>query len=326
MFVAPPAFRKSATMNFGTEILEELTGLNKAPTITSQAALQSVLASASDSSLYIVSEEFSDFIMKSGQQMFEWLTSMFDAKKYLAGNTLSRGAELVTSPCVNLLAATTPVWISRNMSEEVIGGGFASRVIFVYEDSLRQRQMYYTNVDQNEIARKRDNLIKDLQHIADNIEGEFEIDDLAKEYMEEWYSDNADYYGDNNNLRGYYGRKPTHIHKIAMLLHIARSDELVIEKQDFIDAIGMLEKIERNLIKTFKSVGLNDYKQVMADMYEYIAKKGLQKERVMLVQLRREFMNAAPPDILDKLIVGLTQAELIVQKLDDSGRSYFEVP
>jgi hypothetical protein len=292
---------------FADDLLENLQRVTKAPTITTQAALQSGLTQSSDASMYILSEEFSDLIMKSGNQMFEWLTSMYDGKKYLDSVTLMRGSEGAMKPCINLFAATTPKWIAENMPESIIGGGFASRVVFVYEEKLRNRQMYYENVDHKMLDGIKNDLISDLQHIADNVAGEFEIEEAAKIFMEGWYRKHAEGDNDDHRLEGYFQRRPAHIHKVAMLLHIARSDTLIIELEDFEKAIYLLSSIERRLPKAFQSVGKNSYAPTLHAIYNYIKAK----ERVRPDELAKQFYSEAEPNKLEELISGLMRMDVV---------------
>lgn len=315
MFVGPPGLRKTTTMLFADDLLENIQRIPKAPTITTQAALQTALTQSADASIYILSEEFSDLIMKSGLQMFEWLTSMYDGKKYLDSATLMRGSEGAMKPCINLFAATTPKWIAENMPESIIGGGFASRVVFVYEEKLRTRQMYYEGVDHKYLDKIKSDLISDLQHIADNLAGEFEIEESAKMFMEGWYRKHAEGDNDDHRLEGYFQRRPAHIHKIAMLLHIARSDTLVIEIEDFEKAIHLLSNIERRLPRAFQSVGKNTFAPTLVAIFNYIKSK----QKVRPVELARQFYSEAEPNKFEELISGLMRMDSISMITEQEG-------
>ena len=140
MFIAPPGeARKTTTQSYAIDLLEEVPDVMKGPAIVTQASLLDKLVESEDSSVYLIAEEFSDLIMKSKGEMFEFLTSMFDGKKSIEASTISRGVQFAERPCINLLAATTPIWVSENMSEAIIGGGFASRVIFIYEETVKMK-------------------------------------------------------------------------------------------------------------------------------------------------------------------------------------------
>lgn len=307
LFVAPPGkARKSTTANYAEDLLDELR-LTKAPTIVTQASLLNQLVNSDDSSVYIMSAEFGSFIKKSGVEMFEFLTDIFDGRKHIDASTISRGLEFAERPCVNLLGATTPKWIAENMPESVIGGGFASRVIFIYEETVRRRQLYYNELNHDWLKGVREKLVEDLKHIAGEIQGDVALDDSAKAFMEAWYKENADVESDAK-LSGYYERKPAHIHKVATLLHFAYSDTMELCKKDLQDAIYLLELAEPKLHRIFDPIGKNVYAPDVNQIVAYIAES---KEGRTMQELLRRFYAVATPSVLNELIDGLRQAGFI---------------
>lgn len=320
MFIAPPGeARKTTSMSYAIDLLENLDDITKAPAIATQASLLSRLVDSKDNSVYITSEEFSDLIMKSKGEMFEFLTSMFDGKRSIEASTISRGAEFVNRPCINMLAATTPIWIAENMSEAVIGGGFASRVIFVYEESTRRKQLIYKNkIDFSHLDSLRANLIKDLIYINEKIEGDFDIDDEVIDFLESWYQTRKT--EPNKKLKGYHERKPAHLLKTAMLLHIAHSDTLVLNKSDIDNAFEELSKLEVKLPKVFAGIGKNPYTFDMRDIVEFVVTIG----RVEKIELLKHFEAAAPPSMLNELISALITMKQIKVEVDPiSNKIYY---
>lgn len=320
--------RKSTTANYTEDLLDDLEGLTMSPELITKESLLTTLVKSDDGSMCIVAPEFGEFMVKSGPEMYGFLTNMYDGKKKITASTLSRGVEFAERPCVNLLGATTPEWVADNMPASVIGGGFASRVIFIFEERVRRRQLYYESLDYEALERIRLNLVSDLDHIARNIHGEFRIEEDAKEFMEQWYRENAEAPVDSDAaLDGYFERKPAHIHKIAMILHLAYSDDLTIALKDFKDAIKILAQIEKKLPDTFQSIGKNPYTLDVKNMVEWIRAKGRVTER----ELKRKFFNvAARPEDLNGMIKGLIDMGSIQIGMDlgqpEHLRKYFMVP
>ena len=301
--------RKTTAANFGSELLDEIAFIKKGPTIVTQASLMTKLSESPDSSVYLVSEEFSDLIMKSGEDMFQFLTSIFDGKKEIDASTISRGVEFAARPCINMIAATTPEWIAAHMPESIIGGGFASRVIFIQEERVRQRRMYYKDiVAGTDFDKMKLDLLEDLTHIAENTAGDFEIDDEALDFMESWYQENAEGSSKDYRLSGYYQRRPAHIHKVAMLLHIAQSDELVLRKHDFENAIDIVGRIEKNLPKVFEGVGKNPYTFDIGRIRNHI----FATEPIAHGELMHAFSNAAEPWRLEQLVKSLVVMDEVI--------------
>lgn len=302
-------------MLFAVELLQSIPKLSKPPTLVTREALVQGIIDSPDSSLYLPIEEFSDLIQKGGKEMYELLTSLFDAKKELSVGTMMRGREGTERPCVNMLACTTPEWISSNMPAAVIGGGFASRVVFVYEDKVRQKKMYWKEVmEKDNFELKKAALISDLDYIVNNLSGEFTMTPDALAFGEDWYqSFNPD--KAHKKLQGYYQRKPTHLHKLAQILRVSYSDELVIEKHDLENAVNILQLIEPNLLKTFAGVGKSTVSLEIRDMVDYMRENG----EVMQSTLLEHFQTAADPSKIIQMVEYLKLMKKIVSDHSEDG-------
>jgi len=306
IFVAPPGrARKSTTAAYSEELLRDIPIVNRAPTSITKEQLLKKLSEVKDNSVSIFSSEFAMFIQKSGLDMYDVLTDLFDGKKDISVETIGRPRDFANKPCVNLLAATTPEWISSNMPESVIGGGFASRVIFVFEETVRRYRLYYKGIDYSHLDALKRDLLADLLHIAVNIQGEFEIDEGGMHFMNVWYTkfmkEQDSSSALNYRLQGYYQRKPAYVHKLAMLIHIAEKDSLVLEEEDFKAAIKILDQVERKMPKTFQNIGKNPYTVDMDRIQAFIYEKGEVKRKDLLAA----FYHVAAPQILMDLVGAL---------------------
>lgn len=307
--------RKSTTANYAEELLDEIPHITKSPELITKESLLSTLVKSDDASMSITASEFGEFMAKSGPDMYGFLTNLYDGKKKISVSTLSRGVEFVERPCINLLGATTPEWVAANMPESVIGGGFASRVIFIFEEQVRRRQLYFETLDHEALEEIKKRLIADLEHIATRIHGEFKIDPEAADFMEHWYRNTADAgKAEQYKLHGYFERRPAHAHKLAILIHLAYSDELVLTKKDFEMAIGYLTVIEKRLPQTFEAVGKNPYTVDMNRILEYIHQHG----RVTRQQLYSQFYHVAAPAMLKELVEGIAEMGYITFETEGS--------
>lgn len=320
LFIAPAGrARKSTTANYTEELLDTIPGITKSPELVTKESLLNQLVKSNDAAMYIVAPEFGEFIVKSGPTMFGFLTNMYDGKKNISSATLTRGGEFAEKPCVNLLGATTPEWVAENMPESVIGGGFASRVIFIFEDKVRRREIFYADEDLAKVGTSHENLetlhknlMDDLLHISENISGEFQFTPGAKEFFDDWYKKHADGERDDHKLSGYYERRPAHVMKIAMLLHLAREDSLVLTVEDLEQAITIVKQPEKKLPNVFQSIGKNPYTVDIYRILDYILEKGaVTKESV-----RRHFMHSATPSVLNELMDGLAAAGYVTVRVD----------
>src|SRR3990167_1610637 len=243
IFIAPPGkARKTTTLSYAETLLEEIPGVNIAAHAMTVQSMLNELATSAEASLTIMSGEFSNFVNPSKLEMLDVLTNIFDGKSKHVYQTMMRGKELADKPCINLLAATTPKYIAEEMPGAAVEGGFFSRLIPIYEEKVRRRQLFYENVDFEVLDKIRDKLKQDLVHLASSVEGEFNFTIEAKEWAEQWYRKNADIPPvDESGATGYHERKPAYLFKVAMLLHLAYSDDLVLNIEDLKTALTLLE-------------------------------------------------------------------------------------
>lgn len=321
MLVGPAGYRKTTAMEkFGIPLLEKVAPiLTQGPTFVTKEALLTQIINSEDSSIYLTITEFGDIMQKNGPEMYDFFTSMFDGKKKVESRTQSRGIEFAEKPCINMLAATTPQWISSNMPVAAIGGGFASRVIFVYADVLSRKQMYYRNLDFDALNALEDDLIHDLSHIANNLEGDFTLTEEAFDFMEDWYQNTHPDKAPSPKLEGYWQRKPTHIHKVAMLHSVATKDELQLTLKDFQFAIAAVESTEPSLVKVFSGVGQNEYTYSMEDISSFV----MTRKKVTQAELLREFKADADPAKLLELVQGCVMMGDFDFNMDHHGKIFY---
>lgn len=313
IFVGPAGGpRKTTTVDYSLELLSRLPQIKKAADLTSKEALVDELLKTEGCALTVIAGELGEFFAKSGPEMFGTLTNLWDSKRDLQVNTLSRSVQFGEKPCLNLIGATTPAWIAEHVPESAIGGGFASRTIFVFEPTTRRRKLYYKELDYDQIQKLREQLTDDLQHIA-GIVGEYEIDKEAAEYMEDWYQKMV--LPTNTKLHGYWQRRHTHAHKVAMLVKASYSDELVLRIPDFEKAIQYLKEIEIKLPDVFIGIGRNKYVIDAKVMAGYIRMKclegGAEYLGVPRKEMIEEFYAVAEPEMLDRLIKSLMDMEYV---------------
>lgn len=327
MFVGPPGTMKTTTMNFSMDLLAQCPDIVQSPTITNITALTDSLLKSPDSSIYMTVEEFGDIILKGSDEMYEFLTSMYDGKRHIEQKTMIRGVEFIAAPCINMIAATTPKWIAERMPAVAIGGGFASRVMFIYVPKtarVDRKFIYHKDlgnmVDMKEIDELERDLVHDISHISRTLDGSFKIDNKeTMKYMDDWYNQLED--SGNDKLQNYLVRKHVHALKLSMLLRISYSDELVITKDDFDAAVKIVELTEKELPKVFSGVGKNPYSFDVQDIVQFV----LLNPGVKYQDLLKQFQSVATPNVLNELIDGSLLMGLIKTEINDKKERVFNI-
>lgn len=313
MFIGPPGTRKTTAISQANKLLDELEKskiITRAPDEVSAASLVNLLVNTEDAAIFITSHEFGEFVAKSQEGMYTTLTAFFDGKTQHSGSTLSRGAEFVESPCINMITGTTDIWIKENMTEEVIGGGFASRVLMMYETGPRRKKLLYNDVvNLPEIMKLKEPLIHDLKLIS-GLKGEFEMTKDAQDWLVDWNEKLVP--PSQRYLQGYHQRKPKHLMSMAMLHRIAYSDELILDVPDFTMALAALMQVEGKLASVFQNLGKNPYVFTVRDMLGYIVRKG----KVSKPDLIQEFQASMPAEKIEVHINQLMEMKKIKEGFD----------
>jgi len=260
VLVGPPGrCKKSTAMRIGRDILKGTPGAKFTADSTTREKLIINLTQAHKdgaSCMTAHSTEFATMLTSSGMDMVVFLTDIFDCPPVWEHDTKSGGKNTIKGPFLNLLGATTPDWISRAMPLDTIGVGLTSRIIFVFHDTPREADPIPKLTDAQKALAQI--LITDLIAIS-AMSGEFRLSPEADELHRTWYRQHVlkpNPSGDPR-LSGYFERKQTHLLKLSMIVAAAKRDGLLIELEDFQEAMQILAHTEKRMQRVFAGVGKN---------------------------------------------------------------------
>ena len=231
--------------------------------LTNEALIQALQQAEKEDGCagFIISSELAVFLGgDSGRSgIISTLTDLYDSPPLWSYHTRGRGQETLKNVTMSMLAATTQTDVSNCLPSGAVGGGFTSRIIFVYQESTDRAILFgeedkdgYELVESLEERRLHAYLLHDLEVIR-KIKGPMKFMRDAKQHAEEWYKEEKKKPHDAV-LDGYYGRKHDTMFKVAALLSLGRSDALLIERRDIRRALSMLGDMEFNLTGVLASV------------------------------------------------------------------------
>ena len=305
ILVAPPGIvSKSTTAAVGMNLLKEVPGINFGPDVVTWQKLVEDMGKAGEmvywpekevylpmSCVTISSSEFGNLLDPSNREMVDVLVSLWDGQPgAFKKSTKTSGNDSIDNPWINIIACTTPAWISGNFPDYMIGGGFTSRCLFVYAEKKRQLVAYPADHAPANYEQKKLSLIADLERIS-TLVGEYTLTTEAKTWGNQWYE--AHYANKHEHLSaeqfgGYLARKQAHIHKLAMILSAARSSHLVIQKETLIQAAALIDALEKDMPKVFGKIGLNPKTRALSDLAEIIAATGALTQQELYRKLSRQ--------------------------------------
>lgn len=246
--------------------------------------------------------ELGTFLDPKNTEMIDVLVDMWDCKD---GNPFERrtkgdGLKQISNPWISILGCTTPSWIQTNLPDYFIGGGFASRSIFLHASEKRQLIAWpgrHMNAQHNVL---RETLLHDLNEIA-LIFGAYQPSDAFYDAGEAWYTS---HHGAEQVIEekfaGYRDRKQAHICKLAMVLAASESDRLILDERFFHAAYDQINAAEEDLQEVFKLGRFNPIMRYVPDILSHLRREpgnAIQKEN-----LYRRFMGSMNSDQFNMLL------------------------
>lgn len=303
ILVAPAGIAaKSTSISIGTDLLSKIpadAGIHFGPESMTWQKLADTLAASTEyvkyigldakeglqtmSALTCAVSELGTFLSMEDDHLLSFLIRMWDGgDTSFIHSTKASGNVEVKSPWLNIIAATTPTWLGQNFPPIMVGGGLASRILFVHGEKKRRPIPYPDEeVKLSEALEMKRKLIEDLGEIA-KLSGPYLLLEEARKWGREWYiaaHEGKEPYNRKGKLAsekydGYFARKQTHVHKVAMIVAASRRDQLFITKDDLMLAYQLVSFLEEDMKKTFDSIGQNDVSRAMKQIKDFIESNG----------------------------------------------------
>lgn len=309
VLVGPPASRKSTAMSIAKQILREVKGVPFSAESTTKEALIREMAdnqkvftdpgtnrAVQYAPMTICVTELSQFLSSSKENMVDFLTTVWDQNYYdyktkNKGPNGERNEDQIFGPFLNLLACTTPSWISMYLKSDVISGGFSRRAIFVYEERSDKRITFPEITDEAKASWAE---CLRLAHKIKDLKGVFKWTPDAMAFYDNWYQNLK--IPEGHAVVGYHDSKHSLLLKISMLFAVSERQELLMTVKDLQAGLDLLEVTEINLEKVFRGVGRNELAMAISVFQEtinrsqgFISDKALRLETITLVN-EAEFM------------------------------------
>jgi hypothetical protein len=240
--------------------------------------------------------------------MIDFLTTIYDQEVYDA-KTKNKGDDIIPGPYLTVLACTTPSNITRYLKEDVISGGFSRRALFAFE--LDEGEPIAFPTVSPEASKAWTECVAWSKQL-ENVAGQFEWTAPATLWYKEWYDELFRSMKNKTNFmtRGYYKSKHIQLLKVGMLVALAESVELKLDKIHLEVSLELLEKLEVNLPKVFEGMGRNELAPVAARVVELLEMAG---QPVPEKKVLAEFFKDADTRELYGIIAHLVNTSKIVQ-------------
>ncbi|NNK80033.1 MAG: DUF3987 domain-containing protein [Flavobacteriales bacterium] len=329
--------RKGTAMGIGRDIMKDVQGISMvAESITRERLIQKLEESNRpfsidgssqmkvQSAMTCFSPELSVFLGQQDIKFLADLTDFYDSADDWKYETKNRGDQHIHGICFNFLGATAPDWLQSMLPKEAIGGGFTSRVVFIFEEAKAQSVPSEPYHDWH--IQRREALINDL-NIISNLVGEYTFSDEARRAYEQWYVAEdkkyvrGDYPVDDPRFVGYCERRATHVRKLTVIMSASTRNSLIVELDDFTRALELLKSAEVKMAKSFGGLGRSTYSEAVEMILDYliVTKKCTRKA------LMRQFYRDIDPATLTVVEEVLTQMDVVKITLAERGDKIYEL-
>lgn len=295
IFVAPPGVAtKSTTINVGMKLLREVPDVVFGSNSGTWQGLTTALEESKRvypkdemgteflqmSCLTMAISELGTFLKPKETDLVDLLVDLWDGGDRVWKHRIKTGdhpSTEIVNPWVNIIGCTTPAWLRGNFPTYMIEGGLTSRCVFVFADKKRHLVSYPSEMAVNgwwlEMGAR---LTEDLVAMSE-MQGEYRILPDALEWGHQWYEHHwanrpaalmSEKYG------GYYARKQTHFHKLAIVIAAAQRSELYITKEDLMQAERLVTATEGDIDRVFKTIGASDDSRAMAEILAIVKAAG----------------------------------------------------
>ena len=222
--------------------------------------------------------------------MLVLLTDLYDCKiRPYRYRTKGAGSNLISSPFLNLQAATTPESLANSFPSSAIGGGLTTRILFIWADEKAKKVAIPKISD--EVKELKKHLIHDLTIIS-RIIGAYTYTEESEKWWEDWYNNYEELSPQrlckDPTFRGWYSRKPTLIIKVSMLISAAKGDTLTIGIKEFEEALRTIENVEETMHKAFIAVGRSDITPDVALVMQILQRSNIISEKQLLSLVWRD--------------------------------------
>lgn len=344
ILVAPPGVGKTVMTSIIWDFWNSLAtgdekGLHLAPASLTSAAIIDSLRDANRkiyapdnplepikyNSLAICSNELGVLLPSYEPDMMNKLTDIYDGHSYSERRRYDKNLNFrIDNPQLNLLAATTPGYLTNMLPEGAWDQGFLSRNILIFSGEKVIRPLFEFAPKQQEI---RDDLKKNLAHIF-TLAGEFTFTEEAKNALVAWHMAGGPPAPDHPRLHNYNTRRTTHLLKLCMVASACAEDNLIVTMAQFNTALDWLIEAEVLMPDIFKAMVVNADSKAMDECWHF-AYQIFMKERQPVAEHRliAFLQDRVPVQNVMRMLQVMENSRILEKKLiGDIGNAYQPKP
>lgn len=274
-----------------------------------------------DASGFIVSGELSASLINNVQTL-TILTNLYD-RQYNVGTwtiNLKSGVKKLVKPTITFLSATNDQHMKSFFEAKDMYGGFLGRTFVISADTPKRLNSLLRRTESTPNIKELAVYLNSLSKLTGEIK--FEHDDVIVMY-EKWYES---YYGpvqrgeaDVQDKTGTFSRIGDHVIKVAMLLSLSDSPDMIIKKEHMIESISLCEPFVDISARAVRGIGKNSLASQTAQVMDYLEHKGGAASRISILQ---QFAGDIDHEDLNKISITLEESGFISIEKYGNGHVY----
>lgn len=329
ILVGPPGIGKSRSIRAARDLVKHLEGFNLAPDSVTGASLTDALQESKRSilrysgaendlvyhSMFLMPDEFSDFMKDYDNALAGKLTKFWDCDSYIETRSTGKVKRQVTDGQLSLLGGATTSHLMKVLPEHVWDQGLMARTILIYGDDQEIQEDYFAAA-----VKPSEDLLHDLKAIF-TLCGQFELGDDFRNAFNDWRRRDFIPKPSHPRLEDYNTRRGTQVLKLSMVSCADRGETLRISLHDFERAKGWLLEAEGQMGKIFGSQVHADGRMV-DDILHEIGGREVAENTLM-----RAISKAVGYKSAKQLFQFMSETGMIVEVMKKGGRGrYFKRP
>lgn len=335
VLVGPPGGRKGTAMIIAKSFIQDLDIPLGSDSLGSVQALYKEIMESTQNytttngsmhehrSLSVWSEEFQVFLNDNVPGLIPSITDLFDSPKKWGYSTVGRGVEKLNNCWLTLFGAITPSLLQNRLSQDAVGGGLLSRILFVVGYGRKQKVSFpFLSVEQEAVKLK---LLQDLEQIK-NLAGQFQMTEKYLETYDKWYmSPSADAGVDSEKFVGYNGRRALHLKKLTMIVSASSNNDMIITSKHHAIALAILEYTEYEMPNAFYGLGRGMHSDILSDLRRFLQERGATQGHITWVEILQRFISDALPNELETYVGMCESIGLVKRVRSPAGNRVYEL-
>jgi len=281
LLVAPPGVGKDFAINPMKDLWNSTGKFNLAPIAMTHKGLVDALSEETAHKQYVQDGEWNSYhsllvavpelgVLVPGHDLafLSTLNELYNCGDvYEERSRMSKETLRIERPHLHIISGTQPKYLGELFPEAAYGMGFTSRIIMIYAGTPVRVSLFQDRDCQKHL---RLSLRDDLTQI-EKLRGPFTITNEAQALIEHWHlagceSDKPSH----GKLIHYNARRIMHLLKLCMVFSVSRTAALVIEPEDFHNALHTLLEAETDMPEIFKEISSGGQISEIEEAFHFI--------------------------------------------------------